>query len=295
MKAKKKAAKAKSRAKKASGPKQRPPSSYLKTASGGGKPVKQRADALRHLSDSICDDRARFNQVLDILRDPAQPQKLRLAAIQSIQAASFSSANFASCRPDYLATLRTLVDDSDTEVRQRVLGILARAHDGGVQRLLVAGIKDPSRALVPPDKALQLLAYDIHNDAYEVAREIVARPPNDSALIEALRLLAADESAMPLIEKVLTNRKASAAVRRTAAAALQSLSPEKLRGYARMIAEDAGEDDEVKAASLTALTDLGQAEAINDSLYKSVDRLKARSKSKALKKSAQRFIDKYRR
>ena len=30
-----------------------------------------------------------------------------------------------------------------------------------------------SKALVPPEKALQLLSYDVHAEAYPVAREIV--------------------------------------------------------------------------------------------------------------------------
>ena len=72
------------------------------------------------------------------------------------------------------------------------LGILMRDKDGFAQKKLLDGLKDPAKALVPPEKALQLLSYDVHADAYEVARDIVKKPPNDDAKREALRLLAAD-------------------------------------------------------------------------------------------------------
>lgn len=67
---------------------------------------------------------------LNILRDQKQPIKVRLAALQSLQAASFSVIEFEPYREDYLATLRELVDDPDEELRQRVLGILSRETMG---------------------------------------------------------------------------------------------------------------------------------------------------------------------
>ena len=54
-----------------------------------------------------------------------------------------------------------------------------RDKDGFAQQKLLEGLKDPDKALVPPEKALQLLSYDVHAEAYPVAREIVNKPPNE--------------------------------------------------------------------------------------------------------------------
>lgn len=292
MKAKKKSkAKAKSRKVK----KPAAASAYWATARSPGKSSKARAEALSRLPASLCEDRTKFNEILALLRDASQPSALRHATLRSLQAASFSSPGWDKCRPDYLSTLRSLVEDPDLALRRRALGLLARANDGSTQQLLMAGLKNPARAVVPPEKALQLLGYDIHTDAYEVAREIVARPPSEAARIEALRMLGADANSTPLFEQVLTDKKESPEARRVAASALQALAPEKLQGHARDIVQDESDDDDVKATSLTAITELGQPAAVTDSLYQSVDRLRSRSKSSALKKGARRFITKYRR
>jgi hypothetical protein len=59
-----------------------------------------------------------------------------------------------------------------------VLGILAREKDGFAQQRLLEGLEDPEKALVPPEKAPQLLSYDVHAAAYPMARQIVSRPPS---------------------------------------------------------------------------------------------------------------------
>ena len=82
----------------------------------------------------------------------------------------------------YIVQLATM----PPQLRQRVLGLLAREKDGFAQRKLLQGLENPEKALVPPEKALQLLSYDIHADAYPVARKIVKKPPNANAKREAL-------------------------------------------------------------------------------------------------------------
>ena len=103
---------------------------------------------------------------LNVLRNKDEPVKVRLAALQSLQTASFSVVAFESCRGDYIGTLREVAEDPDPEIRQRVLGILAREKDGYAQKKLLEGLQHPDKALVPPEKALQLLSYDVHAETY---------------------------------------------------------------------------------------------------------------------------------
>ena len=98
------------------------------------------------------------------------------------------------------------MDDPNPELRQRVLGLLAREKDGYAQKRLLEGLENPAKALLPPEKALQLLGYDVHADAYRLARKIVDKPPSEIAKREALRLLAADTSAKPVFEKILSDK-----------------------------------------------------------------------------------------
>jgi hypothetical protein len=178
----------------------------LSVATDETKSYEQRATALAEDPIVLYENEENLQTILNVLRDRAQPVQLRLDALQSLQAASFSVLAFGPARGEYLTALRSVVDDPDPEMRQRVLGILARERDGFAQKKLLEGLHDPAKALVPPEKALQLLSYDVHAEVYPVAREIVSKPPNTAAKREALRILAADANAAPIFEKVLRDK-----------------------------------------------------------------------------------------
>jgi len=266
----------------------------MAVATSEQKSVKQRVAAMAEVPLAACDNDKDLQSMLKVLTGPDEPIEVRLAALQSLQAASFSVIAFESCRGDYIAALRKVATDPDPELRQRVLGILAREKDGFAQKKLLEGLQKPEKALVPPEKALQLLSYDIHSDAYPVAREILKKPPSANAKREALRLLAADAKSAPVFEKLLRDKDEDAEIRQISAAALQALKPEKLQANAREILLDASDYDEIKATSLTAITQFGDEEEVSkdEMLKKQITRISKKGGSK-VKQSARRFITKY--
>lgn len=266
----------------------------MAVATSSKSTVKQRVAAMAEVPLAVCESDDDLQSMLNVLREEDEPLKVRLAALQSLQAASFSVIAFEACRGDYKAALRKVAEDPDPELRQRVLGILAREKDGFVQKKLLDGLQNPKIALVPPEKALQLLSYDVHAEAYSAARAILSKPPNDVAKREALRLLAADSTAAPMFEKILRDKEESAENRQISASALQSLRPEKLQKHAREMLLDTSEYDDIQATSLTALTQFGDDAAVgkDEALLKSVDRLSGGA-SKKVKQSARRFLSKF--
>ena len=256
--------------------------------------IKARVKAMADVPLAMCEDDKSLQTVLKILREEKEPIEVRLAALQALQAASFSVVAFESCRADYTATLRAVAADKHLELRQRVLGILAREKDGFAQKKLLEGLQQPDKALLPPEKALQLLSYDVHAEAYPVARAIVGNPPNATAKREALRLLAADANAAPTFEKVLRDKKETSENRQISAAALQAIKPDKLRTHAREILLDTSENDEIQATCLTALKQFGDQGAIasDNVLLRRVKRLGGKGSS-VVKQSARQFLSKY--
>jgi hypothetical protein len=267
--------------------------SLMTIATGVKNTVKQRIAAIAEAPLAVVENEKDMQAMLKVLSNKDEPIAVRLAALQSLQAASFSVVAFESGRADYIATLRKVADDPDPELRQRVLGILMREKDGYAQKKLLDGLKAPAKALLPPEKALQLLSYDVHADAYKVARTIVDKPPNDDARREALRLLAADAKAAPLFEKVLRDKKELRENRQIAASALHALKPELLAKHARAILLDKSDFDDIKATSLTALTQFGGAEFGKDkTLLDRVGQMKARASAK-VKQGARQFLMKF--
>ncbi len=266
----------------------------LSGATRSKKSVMDRVKAMR-AAPATWDTEEGIQALLNVLRNRDEPLEVRLAALQSLGAAAFSSAAFESCRGDYIATLRAVAEDPEPALRRRALGVLARDKDGFAQKRLIEGLKNPEKAMVPPEKALQLLSYDIHADAYAVARDIVRDPPNVLARREALRLLAADATSAPMFEKLLRDKGELREIRQIAASALQTLQPDKLQKHAREMLLDKSEYDDIKATSLSALTNFGDDVAIagDKALLKSVDRLSGGKASTKYKQHARRFLGKY--
>jgi hypothetical protein len=234
-------------------------------------------------------------RLLKVLRDSGEPIEMRMAALQSLGAAAFSVPGFESVNGDYIAALREVSTDSHEQLRRRAFGILTRNKDGYAQKKLLDGLKDPAKALLPPEKALQLLGNDVHAEAYSAARAIVKKPPNDDAKREALRLLAADAKSAPLFEKVLRDKKELRENRQLAASALHSLNPKKLQQQARKILNDESDYADIKATSLTALEQFGDDAALgkDKALLESVNRFKSGKTPAKYKQIARRFLAKH--
>ena len=105
---------------------------------------------------------------------------------------------------------------------------------------------------MPPEKALQLLGYDVHAESYGVARDIVSKPPSEVAKREALRLLSADAASAPLFEKLLRDKNEQREIRQISASALHAINPKKLQTHARELLLDDSDYDDIRATSLAA-------------------------------------------
>jgi HEAT repeat protein len=257
--------------------------------------VKQRVAAMAQASLAVCESDKNLQAMLKVLRNKDEPVQVRLAAMDSLATAAFSVIAFEPCRKDYIATLREVAQDPNADIRESALGLLAGQKDGFAQKKLLEGLQNPDMALLPPEKALQLLSYDVHAEAYSLARDIVSKPPNEDARREALRLLAADASSASLFEKLLRDKDELREIRQIAASALHALKPQKLQELAREILLDKSDYDDIKATSLTALTEFGDDETIgkDKALMKSVDRLSVGKAPSKYKQSARRFLSKY--
>jgi hypothetical protein len=236
-----------------------------------------------------------IDTLLGLLRDPMAPADLRLAILNVLQQISFRMVLFPAKRPDYLATLRSIIEDPNAQLRRRAIGILAREKDEYVQRRLIEGLEQRSRALVPAAKAIQFLGYDVHAEHFPMLRRIIQQPPNGAAKREAVRLLAADPASSDLLLTILNDKHEDPEVRRVAAIALQSLAPDRFEAQARRIILDDDEDDELRALSISALTQFANPAALrqDDQLNRRIEQLRAESGSPQVKQATTAYISKH--
>ena len=264
----------------------------LSVATNAKKTTAERVSALAQAPEAVMESDENLQQLLSVVRNTEEPVEVRLAAINALATAAFAVTTFEPYRNDYIATLQAVADDPSQEIRERALGLLAAEKNKFAQKKLLDGLKNPAKALVPPEKALQLLSYDVHTEAYAAARDIVNNPPNDLAKQEALRLLAADPNSTKLFEKLLLDKDEKREVRQVAASALNSLAPQKLQEHARDILLDDSEYEDIQATSLSAVQQFGDDEEVakDKTLLKSVKSMSTGAKSSKYKKSAKDFL-----
>src|SRR5215210_3695528 len=212
-----------------------------------------RALTVRGIAIEVSKSEDLIDSAIRLLRDSAEPAVVRLAALRVLQQSSFRPATFNPKRPEYLDALRTVIDDQDASLRQQALEILAQGKDEYAQRRLLEGLENPSQALVPPGKAVQLLGYDIHAEHYPILREMVRNPPSPEAKQGAVRLLAADPASKELLTDLLKDKGEVREVRNASAAALQSVAPEEFTEQAKQIVLDDDEYADLRATAIDAL------------------------------------------
>ena len=249
-----------------------------------GEETQVRVAALAGASTEIGENPELIDGVLGLLANRSEPAELRRAALDVLRQNSFRTKLFAPKRAEYFDVLRSVVDDPDLPLRVSAIEVLAAEKDEYVQRLLEEGLKDPARALVPPEKALEFLGYDLHGDHYPLLREIIENPPNIAAKREAVRLLGADAASAGVLARLLRDKGEDPEVRKISAAALQAIAPAEFADLAREIVLDEGEDADLRALSITALDHFGDRQKLSgdEELNSRIEELGRGSKTEGL-------------
>lgn len=194
---------------------------------------------------------------LQRLADPDETPSVRLAALMLLKQLAISSPTFPEWRPRFFEVLRSVL--SEPTLRAAALEVLAHARDRSTQEKLLAGLRQPDQALVPPGRALQLLSSDPHAEVRDVAREIASAPPDEPTLLQAMKVLASDPGSVGDFKSLLADSSRSIPVRKLAATALNNLAPEALESAGEAGAADepallsAGEDESELTKHIGAL------------------------------------------
>jgi hypothetical protein len=125
----------------------------------------------------------------------------------------------------------------------------------------------------------------------------VENPPSPQAKREAVRLLASDPASKDLLAGILRNKDERREVRNASASALQSLAPAEFEEQAKEMVLDDNEYPEIRATAINALTLFADQEALDQDaeLTGRVERLRDASTSRAVTRTADRFLRKQRR
>jgi hypothetical protein len=266
-----------------------PPVSPLEVARDRNAPATERVAALHALAPAQRNDEAFVRTLFELAGDASEPAELRLGVLRILRQLRFSSVLLNENRAQYIETLRPLVDEADPALRQDAVEMLAQEKDEYVQRRLLESVSSGTPLATTMEKTVQLLGYDIHADHYPVLRRIATEAPSAEARREAVRLLASDPQSTDLLKKIFRDRNEDQQVRRAGANGYLSLDPQGFEQEAREVVFDQGEDDDVRAASLSALTHFAHPSARDAELTEYVESLEKRTLPKPLEDAVKSY------
>jgi hypothetical protein len=236
-----------------------------------------------------------LRQAIKVLRDSSDTLQRRTQALDILQSATFGDEEFDAVRGEYVAALRELTGDKEITLRQRALGLLARSNDAYAEKVLMAGLQDPNKAVVPASDALHYLSYNMHSGVQSLARSIFDTSKDQAVRQQALRLMANDPQALKTIQKTLADKKEFKEVRQTSAEALHALDPKAFQNWASKAVLDKSEYEDIVATSLTALNHFGDEKQItgNTALRKRLAEMSTGKSPAKVKRMAKMISTKY--
>jgi hypothetical protein len=230
---------------------------------------------------------------LDILADKDEPAALRKAVLTALKALSFSSRTFVSLRSQYMATLRSLLDETDTSLREMVAEELAQHKDAFVQQRLLDGLTNREPPIVSQAKAIQLLSYDIHAGHYPIVRQILRNPASDEVTkVEAIHSLANDLESKELLIDLMLDKDQVKEIRMTSAVALQTIHPSDFIQLAKPLVLDETEYNDIRLVALNSLMQHQDKNALAADLEfsRKMSELSTVAKSPEVRQLSRRFL-----
>lgn len=266
------------------------------------EPPAIRVRALQLGKHEIEQDQQLVTELINLLVSQETPAELRHAMMDVGQTLLISGTG-STRGEDITAAMRAMSQDRDPKLRGMALGMLAAQGDDVAQQALAADLRDPTTELVPPATAVAMLALQPDGDTFAVLREVLAKPPNEEAQIEAAQALGQDPQSHDELQAVVANNDASDALRIAAAGALHANAPEKFVEPATKALQDEGAGDELRIFLIKGMQTLREnraaagtpatATTAERAFDQAVRRLSTRAKSQPLRDAAKEYATKY--
>lgn len=212
---------------------------------------KLRIAALRMVGGSeLARDSALLGEALAWMKSPATAPALRLALAEEVRTLLMP---LHGRREIVLAAFRPLVGDRDPRLSKLAITTLAGHGDDWIQQKLIQGLRQPAKALLPPEESIGLLGLDAHGDALPVFHQILLDPPSEAARLAAIRHLGTYEPSRPLLVETLQDPGEPEAVRQVALGALYAGDPEGFPRHVLPILRDDKAGDGLRLYSIQAV------------------------------------------
>jgi hypothetical protein len=253
-------------------------------------PLEVRVAALRLGSRRLMRDTVAQQTLLASLatRDATIQQPFRREAVQQLEL-------LLVARPATPAdaTLRALASDPDPQIRSTAVARLALRGDANARQMLIEGIRQPQRAILPEHAALALLASHPDSAVIALAHQVLTTRPDGPARRTAARIAAAKEPGRRELTRILADSSSPTQLRVVAVQALVVYDAGALSRVTAPILAKESESDSLRVAIIEALRLRGPRPGTTDEadLERRITQLSRTAGSVAVRTAAARFLE----
>ena len=191
--------------------------------------------------------------VLGLLGNSSTPKALRTQSLSSIRVLGMWAMGKPGLSQKIDETMRQLASDEEMGYREVALSSLITKEDGYAQRLILEGLEDESKELLPKARAIRILGYNLKSDAYPVLHKIMLNPSNSiETRSESIKLLGGYPSAKDDIVNILQDNNQEVSLRLAAIGTLNANQPENFSQYALPILDDEASPVQLKVFGIRA-------------------------------------------
>jgi hypothetical protein len=148
-----------------------------------GNAERKAADRVKAIesTEAVSYEIADLDSLAALVVDTKAAASVRRAALHQLLLAQFANPMFSKWRRKFISALVKLMDDPTPEFAEAALGQLVKLKVPAAQTKLLSILRSSDKTPISAAKALQLLRYDVHADAYPIARELAVDAKTDAA------------------------------------------------------------------------------------------------------------------
>lgn len=262
------------------------------------EPPQLRAFALPRVQHALAGDTGFAGAVLALVVSATTPGPIRDAAMEVLETLMFGSAARHARHDDFVAVLRLVTQDPDSNLRARAFALLVADGDEQTRRQLLESLRQPELVPLPPASIVRLLGLTLTDSVYPVLHAVLIQPPDAATRVEAIRLLGGYVPSRLLLTRYLQDAQEPDVVRLAAMATLHANAPGEFPGLALPVILDEQASDSLRLYGIQATrlrrrtlgADSLAAFPTGDSFDQAMLRLATESRSTAVRAAAASYL-----
>jgi len=215
---------------------------------------------------NLASDETGIKKLIESLNDKNQSADAKKEAIHKLNIIKVFSPVLNKLNVELTNALRGLIDNPDDTLRLQAFGMLASMKDEVVQDKLREQLEsgDNTKTKIPNHQAIAMLGIDEKALDQKLLTKIIQNPPDDKALIEAIRYAPANNETVGALLKVMQDESKPLEARSLIPDLIGNVDPKSFLDFTNKHLQEKGINDDLVPSLIKGLASIQKTEAKPD-------------------------------